>query len=81
MEIAMLKKGHLMKRLTLGIIAALLTFGSMAMAYPTLKAETGIVALPNAYIANSGSFVGTMGLLFTDENTVKVRALYGFNTV
>ncbi|MHB9106285.1 MAG: hypothetical protein ACYDCO_04450 [Armatimonadota bacterium] len=61
------------------VIAALLTFGSVAMAYPTFNAETGIVALPNAYTADSGSFVGAADLLFNDENTVKVRVLYGLN--
>ena len=62
---------------TLGIIAAVLTFGSVAMAYPTLNAETGIVALPNALTADNGSIVGAADLLFADENTLKARMLLG----
>jgi hypothetical protein len=49
------------------------------MAYPTLNGETGIVALPNALTADSGSVVGAVDLLFNDEDTVKARVLYGLN--
>lgn len=81
MNAATPKKGNLMKYLyTLGIIAAVLTSGSIAMAYPTLNAETGIFALPNAYTADSGSTVGAVDLLLLDEeDTVKARMLYGYN--
>ncbi len=69
-----------MKRIsTLGFLAAMLTIGSVAMAYPTLNAETGIVALPNALTADSGTLVGAADLLFASENTLKLRALYGVN--
>jgi len=62
---------------TLGILAVALTFGSMARAYPTLNAETGIVVLPNALTAQNGSVVGAADMLFADENTFKARVLYG----
>jgi len=65
---------------TLGIIAGMLAMGSMAMAYPTLNGETGIVALPNALTAGNGSFVGAADLLFTNDNSLKVRALYGLSS-
>lgn len=64
---------------TLGLLAAVLTIGSMAMAYPTLNAETGIVALPNAMTVDHGSFAGAADLLFDDEDTLKLRAIYGLN--
>lgn len=38
-----------------------------------------IVALPNAYTADSGSVVGAANLLFNDENILKARVLYGVN--
>lgn len=63
---------------TLGILAAALTFGSMAMAYPTFNAETGIVALPNALTAERSSVVGAADVLFDNEDTVKARILYGY---
>ena len=64
---------------TVGILAAAITFGSVAMAYPTFNGETGIVALPNALTTMSGSYVGAADLLFANDNTVKVRAIYGLN--
>jgi len=64
---------------TLGILAAAITFGSVAMAYPTLNGETGIVALPNALTTFTGSYVAAADLLLSDDTTVKVRAIYGLN--
>lgn len=64
---------------TLGIFIALLALGSIALAYPTFNAETGIVALPNAFTADSGSSVIAADLLFSDENTLKARVLFGLS--
>jgi hypothetical protein len=64
---------------SLGIVAAVLTVGSIAMAYPTLNGETGIVALPNALTANAGSVVGAADVLFDYDNTLKARALFGMS--
>ena len=60
---------------TLWIIAVLLTFGSVAMAYPSLNAETGNVARINPAIAGSDHW----NLIIANENTVIIRALYGSN--
>lgn len=74
------KNGKMMKCLyTTGIIAALLIFGSVAMAYPTLRDGTGIVALPHANTPSSAGFFGAADLLLAQENTVNVRVLYGIN--
>jgi len=81
MESAMPKKGNTMKCLfTLGIIATMLTFGGVAMAYPTFNGETGMVAMPNALTADNGSFIGAADLLFSNnQNSLKARALYGLS--
>ena len=65
-----------MQRLqALWIIAALLTFGSVALAYPSLNAEVGIVARIHPVIASGDRW----NLLIANENAVIIRTLYGSN--
>ena len=50
------------------------------MAYPTLNAETGIVSLPNAKTAQTGSIVGAADVLFSSQTTTgKAQVLYGLS--
>ncbi|MHB9106280.1 MAG: hypothetical protein ACYDCO_04420 [Armatimonadota bacterium] len=63
-----------MRRLqTLWIVAALLAFGNVALAYPTLNAETANVGRTNSAIAGSDRW----NLLLANENPVIIRTLYG----
>ena len=72
----MLKNGKMMKCCNILVtITAVLTFGSIATAYPTHNTRTGIVEV----IAGNGSLVAADKLLCADENTVKARPLYQRN--
>jgi len=61
-----------------GILAVLLTLGSIGMAYPIFNTTSGIIVQPNAHTLDIGSFVFTADLLAHERHSVKARLLYGY---
>ncbi|HEY3415732.1 MAG TPA: hypothetical protein VGM23_02500 [Armatimonadota bacterium] len=67
-----------MKHILLAALAfALLAGSSIAFAYPNFAATNGIVAVPTAEIAATGTFMGAADALFVSPTTFNARAIYG----
>ena len=60
-----------------GILAVVLTFGSIGMAYPTFDTKTGIIGQPHTYTVVSSSVVVSADWFSHAGKSVKTRLLYG----
>lgn len=65
------------KWLLLGIAAALMAWATTGFAYPNLNATTGLIGVPNAHVVEAGQLVGAADLIFLDDTTFNIRAIYG----